>query len=433
MKTYKPHPAAKQIPLMKPAELKALAASIITRGQIHPIVLLDGMLLDGRNRLEACRMAELEPKTVEWHSHGESPTAFVEATNLHRRSLSKGQIAMAIARLAPFYRREAKEARIAALKRGRSVPPPGRHGPQGKLKKIAEDMGVEPVADRTMERAVAVAEASPELADKVFEGDVSLKQAERQITRAKQVQQAKAHVLPEGEYPVIVIDPPWRYDDALDGSDAARGGTPYPTMSIDEIAEMKLPLAADCAVFLWVTNSHLVDPAAYAIVVATWKAQYGLVPKQIRTWVKPRMGLGRYWRNDTEHLVLLVRGKPVFAPVTQTTSLMAPLAGHSTKPQQAFDDIAAMCPAGPKLELFARAPRPGWVTSGSELAPLPLEKSLGRPLAEALFKGGVTGEVVPTSPENLGDLTGTKFGEQLAKHAAKKRRLSLTNDVPGDA
>lgn len=204
-----------------------------------------------------------------------------------------------------------------------------------------------------------------EVAAKVKDGK-TVKAAAREVLRAAEVAKVRAHTPPIGEYPVIVIDPPWSYEDQLDGSDAARGGTPYSTMTIDQICELKLPLAKDAAVFLWVTNSHLVDPLAYAQVARSWQALYGLVPKQIRTWIKPRMGLGRVWRNDTEHLVLFVRGRPVFAPVTQTTSLMAPLGAHSEKPQQAFDDIWELCPAEPKLEMFARGDRKGWVTNGAE-------------------------------------------------------------------
>lgn len=42
--------------------------------------------------------------------------------------------------------------------------------------------------------------------------------------------------------------------------------------------------------------------------------------------------------------------------------------------------------------------------------------------ALAKTRGDVATETVRTAAENLGDLTGTKFGEQLARHAAKKAR-----------
>jgi N6-adenosine-specific RNA methylase IME4/ParB-like chromosome segregation protein Spo0J len=205
------------------------------------------------------------------------------------------------------------------------------------------------------------------VAERVAETGETVKQAAKALNREKQVDQAKAYVLPAGEWPVIAIDPPWSYDDKLDGSDAARGGTPYPSMSIEEIAALELPLAKDAAVFLWVTNSHLIDPEAYAIVAATWKGKYGLEPKGIATWEKDKLGLGSYFRNKTEHLVLLVRGKPVFTEEKPWSHFRAPVGEHSEKPAAAYMAIEKFCAATQRLELFARAPRPGWVTTGSEL------------------------------------------------------------------
>jgi N6-adenosine-specific RNA methylase IME4 len=233
-------------------------------------------------------------------------------------------------------------------------------------KKIAKTEAAESLTELTKLSRMP-AEKQRQVAERVSKGQ-TVKAATRELKRAEQVAQVRAHTPPIGEYPVIVIDPPWPYEDQLDGSDAARGGTPYPTMTIGDICELALPLAKDAAVFLWVTNSHLVDPLAYAQVATAWEQRYGLVPKQIRTWIKPRMGLGRVWRNDTEHLVLFTRGRPVFAPVTQTTSLMAPLGAHSVKPQQAYDDVWELCPAEPKLEMFARGERKGFVANGAEVA-----------------------------------------------------------------
>jgi N6-adenosine-specific RNA methylase IME4 len=232
-------------------------------------------------------------------------------------------------------------------------------------KKIAKTPAAESLTELT-KLARMPAERQRQVAERVAKGG-TVKAATRELKRAEQVAQVRAHTPPVGQFEVIAVDPPWPYEDQLDGSDAARGATPYPTMTIDEIRMLELPLAKNAAVFLWVTNSHLVDPMAYAIVATSWQTRYGLVPKQIRTWVKPRMGLGRVWRNDTEHLVLFTRGEPVFTGATQTTHFDAPLGKHSEKPQRAFDDIEALCASSSRLEMFARGDRPGWVTNGAEV------------------------------------------------------------------
>lgn len=56
------HPYADAFPMASEEEIEELAASIAAVGLIHPIVLtVDGLVLDGRNRLEACHRAGIEP------------------------------------------------------------------------------------------------------------------------------------------------------------------------------------------------------------------------------------------------------------------------------------------------------------------------------------------------------------------------------------
>jgi hypothetical protein len=57
------------------------------------------MLVDGRNRLEACKRAKVKPKTVDLD--GDDPVAFVLSANIHRRHMTKAQQAMAVAMVHP--------------------------------------------------------------------------------------------------------------------------------------------------------------------------------------------------------------------------------------------------------------------------------------------------------------------------------------------
>lgn len=94
------HPAAALFPMMPDDELAQLASDIKDNGLIHPIVIdVDGLLIDGRNRLAACELAEVEPTFS--RLNGQDAIAYIVSANLTRRNLSKGQQAMALAMIYP--------------------------------------------------------------------------------------------------------------------------------------------------------------------------------------------------------------------------------------------------------------------------------------------------------------------------------------------
>jgi DNA modification methylase len=97
-----PHPAAGLFPLLAGDDLAELAADIKTHGLLEPITLCDGLVLDGRNRLAACSMAEVEPRFDEYD--GDDPVAWVVSKNLHRRHLNESQRGMVASRLATLGR-----------------------------------------------------------------------------------------------------------------------------------------------------------------------------------------------------------------------------------------------------------------------------------------------------------------------------------------
>ena len=92
----KPHPLSAAFPAMSPKELKGLIDDIRTNGQRDPIVLLDGMILDGKNRYKACQALEREPKTA-LLGEGINAKDFVLSRNLpSRRHFRPSQVAMAV-------------------------------------------------------------------------------------------------------------------------------------------------------------------------------------------------------------------------------------------------------------------------------------------------------------------------------------------------
>jgi N6-adenosine-specific RNA methylase IME4 len=122
----------------------------------------------------------------------------------------------------------------------------------------------------------------------------------------------------------------------------------YNLMSVDRIKAMPVgALAArDAHCWLWVTNATL--RTGYDVMEA-----WGFTPRSPLTWIKPRIGLGTYLRNATEHLILGTRGNAPVKYRAQPTWMFAPLQDHSHKPEEQYAVIERISD-GPYLELFAR-------------------------------------------------------------------------------
>lgn len=106
------HPVAALFPMMTDEDLNDLAEDIKANGLVHPVVVdAEGQLIDGRNRLEACRRAEVEPEFMTLN--GQEPVAFILSCNVNRRHLNKGQQAMAVARACSFSEQSVRELSVS--------------------------------------------------------------------------------------------------------------------------------------------------------------------------------------------------------------------------------------------------------------------------------------------------------------------------------
>lgn len=159
------------------------------------------------------------------------------------------------------------------------------------------------------------------------------------------------------KFRTIMADPPWEIGQK--GRYGARDH--YSLLPLDQIKALPVAdLAEDNAhLYLWVINGAIREGID---VMEAW----GFTYRSPLTWIKPRMGLGNYLRNQTEHLLLGTRGQ---APVKfrgQGTWLYAPLQEHSHKPEEQYAVMERLSD-GPYLELFARRRQPGWHIWGNEV------------------------------------------------------------------
>lgn len=91
-------------PMLDEDDLKALSEDIKENGLREPLVLAKvnkkTVLVDGRNRREACKLAKIDPDYV-YLDEDENPAAYVISANIHRRHMTKSQRAMAVAMVYP--------------------------------------------------------------------------------------------------------------------------------------------------------------------------------------------------------------------------------------------------------------------------------------------------------------------------------------------
>lgn len=182
------HPAANIFPMIPEDELQALAKDIKSNGQRQPIVLLDGMVLDGRNRWMACKMVGVEPKTAVSKNQIDDPVAYVLSLNLHRRHLTPSQAAMCAARARDVYEQQAKER----MTTGVNQHSPMENLPQGKS--TARDAAGKAfgVSGKSVDHAKRVIEKGiPELAKAVDEGRMAVSTAAILATEPEEVQKSE--------------------------------------------------------------------------------------------------------------------------------------------------------------------------------------------------------------------------------------------------
>lgn len=183
--------------------------------------------------------------------------------------------------------------------------------------------------------------------------------------------------LPEGPFDVVMADPPWAYR-PVPRTEKTGGYANHEYQTIQTTDLMKLPLgpilARDAVLALWTTFPF--QHEAYQVMNA-----WGFCPLTGAVWVKTTAtgdvacGVGTWLRGAAEPILIGIHGSPS-APSKKGSprkgAVLAPRGRHSEKPSAMVDLVEAMTNhlndgAPRRLELFARAHRPGWTCWGDQL------------------------------------------------------------------
>jgi N6-adenosine-specific RNA methylase IME4 len=168
----------------------------------------------------------------------------------------------------------------------------------------------------------------------------------------------------EQAYPIILADPPWRFEHPPMGGNRIVENH-YPTETLEEICALPVAKLAgeNALLFLWVPAPILEQSFQ---VIAAWSFTY----RTCLVWAKDSPpGMGYYVRQQHELLLIAKRGDDIPPPKEgdrPPSILHAPRREHSRKPDEIYSVIERMYPELAKIELYARGTRPGWASWGNQ-------------------------------------------------------------------
>lgn len=179
---YEFHPYATVLPMMGKIETDELAADIQANGLRSDIILLDGKILDGRNRYNACRIARVEPRFREFNGDGD-PIDYIVSVNVKRRHLTASQKALVVAKILDLPRGNPK------LKSSK-IPTNPKSAQNAELRTVAQAAKDVDVSPRTVGQAKQVLHEAPkETVEKVERGEKSVATAVKEIKASKEEKQ----------------------------------------------------------------------------------------------------------------------------------------------------------------------------------------------------------------------------------------------------
>lgn len=170
------------------------------------------------------------------------------------------------------------------------------------------------------------------------------------------------------KYRVIYADPPWSYNDKMDGHNHG-AETHYQTQGIEWIKSLAVSEIAekDSILFMWAVSPLL--PEAFDVIKA-WGFKYKTVGF---CWIKETplfntvANLGRYTMGGMEICLIATKGSPKRVSASVRQIVYAQRTAHSRKPNEVRTAIVDLMGDVSRVELFARQKHNGWDSWGNEV------------------------------------------------------------------
>lgn len=347
-------------------DINTLAESIYQIGLLHPIVIQKdtNRLIAGGRRLEAC-------KQLGWDE--------IPVTIINLEDIVKGEFQENTARK-NFTVSESDEIIEYTVEWMEKHPDEAYKSPTDNAKRVRENaakfMGISHGQLWKMHQINTAAKEDPEKHGHILddiEGGQSINYAHKSLKNVIR-QNTATPDLPEGEFELIEMDPPWDYDMKLVGAPE------YKTMKLEEmmVEVPVIPAHKECVMFMWATNPKLDE----AIALMQF---YGFKYKTNIAWVKTKdkkislddeiedikvqTSIGYYVKGAHELLLIGVKGTPGVPEesIRIPSVVFAERGEHSEKPQKFYDIMEFYYPAKTKLSMYSRKKREGWTVWGDSV------------------------------------------------------------------
>ena len=207
------------------AERAQLEANLRREGCRDPLVVWRGVLLDGHNRFEICTREGIAYKTLTIILADRlAARIWIRWNQLGRRNLTDDMRAMQVdgllEDLAAQSRRTRASKAVEAREQKAGRRPISEDAASSKIPKISSRLRAKvskraKVSERKIKQARTLKQRRPDLAAQVATGELKLAEAIRQTKPGVRAAKLDAAIWPEGQYGVILADPPWRPDDGV--------------------------------------------------------------------------------------------------------------------------------------------------------------------------------------------------------------------------
>lgn len=364
----------KLIPPLRVEEFDGLKESIKKEGCRDPLIVWNNIIIDGHNRYKICRENNIKFDAVnKLFDNRDDAKIWIIKNQFDRRNISKYDRSVLALKLEGIIAKKAKERQI---RKPKSVPPILAEQNIETRDELAKIAGI---SHGTLDKVKVIEKEAPkEVKEQIREHKISINKAYQHLGRDKRDKKrmedlgkdqglTKKHDIFDSisklesdqfKARTIVIDPPWDWSDVDAVDQMGKIRPSYTTIPYDKLLTLPIDkISNDNAhIYLWITN-HIVYNCKE--LLESWGFRY----ITLLTWCKKGIGVGNYFRNNTEQIAFGVRGSLELRIKDQGTWFEADKTKHSIKPD-IFFDIIERCSYPPYLEIFGRKDRSNWKVLG---------------------------------------------------------------------